>query len=100
MSVKYDEPHVVVGLSSAEPSGLWIDRELQELVRPAPKLTFRDTRWPATPGNVATAFCPGTVVVNVTGAPPGTMVAAASAGTLWRISVAVPVSVPDGSNAI
>ena len=39
------------------------------------------TRSPALPENVSAAFCPGVVVVTVTGGPSAEIVAAASAGT-------------------
>ena len=40
------------------------------------------TRRPAVPVKLATAFWPGTVVVSVTGGPPGLIAAVASGGTL------------------
>jgi hypothetical protein len=60
-------------------------------------LTSRLTRWPATPPNDTRAFCPGTVVAAVTGAPPGTIVPVLSGGTSKRVREADPVALPCGS---
>ena len=55
-----------------------------------PPLRVTETTCPAVPGNETTAFCPGTVVVTDTAAPPGLVVAEASAGTSWTLTVAWP----------
>jgi hypothetical protein len=45
-------------------------------------------------------FWPGTVVVTPTPGPPGVIVSEASGGTLWSVSVTLPVAAPCGSTRI
>jgi hypothetical protein len=51
----------------------------------------------AAPVNVKIAFCPGTVVVIVTGGPPGTMVPVKSGTAAMSVKIALPTPVPCGS---
>jgi hypothetical protein len=72
-----NELKVVAG-ASAEPFGL----RIEIFVGQQPGPTERLMRWPAVPANVSSAFCPGTLVEAVAGAPPTTMDPVVSAGTL------------------
>jgi hypothetical protein len=67
-----------VGATRAVPSGR--RSETRVLQQAGPILTL--TRSPVVPSKVTLAFCPGVVVVTVSGGPPGVVVPAMSAGTL------------------
>ena len=62
-------------------------------------LSWSATAWPAAPGKVSTAFCPGTVVATATAGPPGVIEAVASGGTANTVTVMVPTVVPVGSTS-
>src|SRR5215208_1679440 len=83
-----------------EPSGfkrLTFDEQQVELPIVTP-VSFRLTRWPATPVKVRAAFWPGAVVVTLVGAPkdsdPVTL-----GGTSYSSRVTEPVSMPCGSTS-
>src|SRR5437899_2060574 len=61
--------------------------------------TSRLTRWPGVALKVKTASCPATVVVTVTGAPPG-VIAAVTGEMLVTCTVTLPVRDPCGSMKI
>ena len=50
------------------PSGRSSETVPLEMVTPP---SWSATAWPAAPGKVSTAFCPGTVVATATAGPPG-----------------------------
>ncbi len=64
-----------------------------------PSVSANATRWPAVPANDQDAFCPGTVVVSVDGAPIAT-VPVTAAGTSYRRSAIEPVLSSFGSHTI
>src|SRR5262249_23599887 len=90
------------GATSVLPSGLRIEtRVLQQ--EDVPIVTFvRRKQIGRASGRVkvSDAFWPETVVVKVTGAPPGVIVPVMSAGTSLSVSVALPVSAFCGSTKI
>jgi hypothetical protein len=67
---------IAVGATRFVPSGRTIETYMLEVsdVPMVTSLTSRLMRWPAVPLNVAVAFSFATVVVTVTGGPPGVMV--------------------------
>ena len=72
-----------VGVTSAEPSGFWIETlaEQQVEVPIVTPLSFRLTRWPARPSNDTAASWPSELTPTETGAPPGAIDAVTSSGT-------------------
>src|ERR671919_2828628 len=76
-STKPPPPPKLNGPTSVLPSGR--TRETRVAQQTGPSFTL--TTWPAVPAKVSRAFWPGTVVVTVADAPPGTIDAVTSAGT-------------------
>ena len=85
-----NEPDFVtsVGATRFVPSGFVIETFACVIVTDD---DFKLMRWPAEPVNVCRAFCPGVVVVTVTGAPPGVIEPETSGGTSYSVRVMLPV---------
>src|SRR5207245_708635 len=84
------------GDTSTDPSGL----RMEILVPPIASDTDSVMARPAVPVKVTDPFCPGVDVVTITDAPPRTIVAETSAGTLYNVNVIPPVFAATGSTRI
>ena len=87
----------LTGASTTEPSGPTSRTVAAVGVASVAAERVNATVCPAVAATVATAFCPGTVVVTVAGEPPGTRPAVASAGTRNASTWTSPTAVPCGS---
>src|SRR5947209_3566943 len=65
-----------------------------------PLIAFRNTRSPAVPENVNLPFWPGVDNVTPTDVPPAVIDPVTSAGTLYNVTVTVPVVGEYGSSLI
>src|SRR5918996_5943778 len=91
-STKVPDEVTLVGRRRVVPSGLRMETlAVSAAVVRLTGTTLRLTRWPTAPVKVAFAFCPGTLVERVSGAPPGVIEATTSGGTSYSVSDMLPM---------